>query len=245
MNWQMGPFAAFDVETTGVDPESDRIVTAAVSLVGAGIAGCHESWLIDPGVEIPPQATAVHGIDTAKARAEGAASREAVEEITSALARHLRSGAPIVAFNARFDLTMLDREARRHRLMPLAERVGGVEAMLVIDPFVLDKQVDRFRKGKRTLEAVCLHYRVQLEQAHAANADAVAAARVAYRIGRSFPEVGELELRRLHVCQVQWAREQATSLQEYFFSIGRAEQVQAAWPVVPIGRAGEEIALAA
>ncbi len=245
MSWHTGRLAAFDIETTGTDPEHDRIVTAAVSLVGADIEGSHSAWLVDPGIDIPAGASAVHGITTEQARAEGVDPRVAVEEITSILADHVRQGAPIVAFNARFDLTILDREARRHGVAPLVERVGGSDGLIVVDPFVLDKQVDRYRPGKRTLEAVCAHYGVRLDQAHAANADALAAARVAYRLATRASELRELDLHSLHAHQVEWAAEQAASLQAYFEGRGRQEHVEGAWPLVPHAVASRPPALAA
>lgn len=245
MSWHLGRLAAFDIETTGTEPEQDRIVTAAVSLVGADIDSVHRAWLLDPGVEIPAGASAVHGITTEHARAEGMDACVAVEKITAILAGHLRDGTPIVAFNARFDLTILDREARRHGLVPLVDRVGGASGLIVIDPFVLDKQVDRFRKGKRTLEAVCTHYRVRLDQAHAANADALAAARVAYRLASGIAELREADPRRLHAQQVEWAAQQAASLEDYFAEIGRPERVEGAWPLVPARVASAPSALAA
>lgn len=240
MSWHTRRLAAFDVETTGVDCEADRIVTAAVSLVGDGRPAESHAWLVDPGIEIPAAAAAIHGITTERARAEGRAAAEAVEEVVGVLAAALARGTPVIAFNARFDLTCLDREARRHGVRPLLDRVGGPDGLLVVDPFVLDKRVDRFRRGRRTLTAVCAHYRVPLETAHAANADALAAARVAWRLGQTVVEIGGADLRTLHGRQIVWAAEQAASLEEYFRSQGRPEPVERAWPIVP-----EPVALAA
>jgi DNA polymerase-3 subunit epsilon len=105
--------------------------------------------------------------------------------------------------------------------------------MLVVDPHVLDKQFDRFRRGKRTLGAVCEHYRVPFDEAHAAGADALAAARLAYRLGSSVTELRDIDLRVLHREQISWAAEQAASLQDYFRQQGRNERVEGAWPIVP------------
>ncbi len=233
MSWHLGRLAAFDVETTGTDPEADRIVTAALSIVGVGLAGVHHFWIVDPGVEIPAAATAVHGVTTQRARSEGVSPQQAVAEITELLAAEVRARVPIVAFNARFDLTILDREARRHGVVPLVERSGAADSLLVIDPYVLDKQIDRYRPGKRTLDAVCAHYGVPLGSAHQAGADALAAARVAYRIGTLAPELAGLDIEQLHADQVSWAAAQAASLQAHFRQQGRMELVQGAWPVVP------------
>jgi DNA polymerase III subunit epsilon len=233
MTWHSGPLAAFDIETTGVDPQADRIVTAAVSLVGGGQPTNEFSWLLDPGIPIPAGATSVHGVTTEHARAEGRAAGEAVEEITALLAEQLLAGVPIVAFNARFDLTILDREASRAGIAPLLDRVGGPDALLVVDPLILDKQFDRYRRGKRTLGAVCAHYGVALDEAHAANDDALAAARLAFKLGGRFPELGSIDLPELHRSQIVWAGEQAASLEEYFRRSGREERVEGAWPIIP------------
>ncbi len=233
MSWHLRRLAAFDIETTGVDPTSDRIVTAAVTLAGGGLPTESHAWLVDPGVEIPAGATAVHGVTTARARAEGRPPADALEEITMLLADQLRHGVPVIAFNARFDLTCLHREAERHGVRPLLDRVGGPGGLLVVDPYVLDKQHDRYRRGRRTLGAVCAHYRVRLDDAHAAGADALAAARVAWRLATTFAEIGSSDLPTLHQRQVLWAAEQAASLEQYFRENGRPEVVEAAWPIVP------------
>ncbi|MDO9409453.1 exonuclease domain-containing protein [Patulibacter sp.] len=232
MSWHTRRLAAFDLETTGIDVEQDRVVTAAVSVVGGGLPTASRAWLVDPGVEIPAGASAVHGISTEQARQDGQDPAEAVEQITAALAEQQLAGVPIVAFNARFDLTILDREARRHGVVPLIDRIGGPDRLLVVDPFVIDKQVDRYRRGRRTLTAVCEHHRVPLLDAHDANADALAAARVAWRMATTLIDIGGAELTELHRQQVTWAAEQAASLEEYFAAQGRPERVEGQWPCV-------------
>lgn len=237
MNWFDRRLAAFDIETTGTSVESDRIVTAAVSLVGGGEGAASRSWLVNPGVGIPAEATAVHKITNEMAQTEGVPAAEAVEEVTSLLAQALENEIPVVAFNARFDLTILDREARRHGIVPLVDRVGGPDGLLVIDPYVLDKQFNKYRKGRRNLAILCEDFAVPLTDAHAADADALAAARLAWRMASRNEVLGNMELFELHELQIQWAAEQAADLQDYFASQGRVEQVEGTWPVVPFERA--------
>jgi DNA polymerase-3 subunit epsilon len=173
----------------------------------------------------------VHGITTEHAQANGRDSAEVVGEIVEKLATEVAAGVPVVAFNARYDLTMLDREARRHGITPLSER--GAQ-LLVVDPLIIDKQLDKYRKGKRTLTAVCEVYRVELSEddAHAADADAIAAARVAWRLGEKYSEL-TVPLEQLHAEQIAWAAEQAESLEQYFRSQGKNETIEREWPIVP------------
>lgn len=147
-------------------------------------------------------------------KSTGVRRMTAIAEITEALAEALRAEIPLVVMNARYDLSLLDRECRRHGLPTLTERLGHAPAP-VIDPLVLDKHVDRYRKGKRALQALCGHYGVRLDGAHEAGADAAAAAGVARRIGEKYPAVAIPSPRALHDLQEQAAAEQAASFQAY------------------------------
>lgn len=234
MNWFERRLAAFDIETTGTDTENDRIVTAAVSLVGGGEESVSRTWLVNPGVPIPAEATEVHKITNEMARRDGMPAAEAVEEIVATLAGALEEEIPIVAFNARFDLTILDREARRHGVVPLLDRVGGPDGLLVVDPYVLDRHYNKYRPGRKNLAILCEAFGVPLTDAHAADADALAAARLAWRMASRNEALGEMELFELHEHQIHWAAEQARDLQEFFASKGRIERIEGAWPVVPL-----------
>ena len=233
MSWHTGRLCGFDLETTGVDVETDRIVTACVVQCGGNAPVQSATWLADPGIEIPEEAAKVHGITTEQARAEGRPAVEVVEQVTAALAQISRDGIPIVAMNAAFDLTMLDREAIRYGLPQLF----GICEPLVIDPRVLDKKVDRYRRGGRTLTDLCSTYRVKLDGAHTADADAIAACRVAWRIAQQHPSIEATALEDLHEQQVGWAREQAEGLADYFRRTpGKeswADGVRTEWPLIP------------
>lgn len=235
MTWHLGRMCGFDLETTGVRLEDDRIVTSCVVHCGGKQPTQSFNWLANPGIEIPEGAAKIHGITTEKARAEGRPAAEVVEQVIAALVESVTEGLPVVAMNASFDLTILDREARRYNLQPLTDIVG--DGLRVIDPRILDKQVDQRRKGSRTLTALCQHYKVSLDGAHSADADAIAACRVAWRLGSTVPRLGEMSLDDLHQAQVKWAESQGRSLAGYFRRTpGKehfADGVRVEWPLVP------------
>ncbi len=199
----------FDLETTGIDTDTSRIVSAYVGVLDAEGVPKGLSWLADPGVEIPAQASAVHGITTERARAEGRGAAEVVTEIVAVLRALLAQGVPIVIYNAAYDLTLLNRECLRYGIVPLADPIP------IIDPLVIDRAMDRYRKGKRTLEMAAEYYGVELMDAHDAEADAVAAGRVAQAIARKYSDTLGADLTLVHTKQVAWAADSAASFQEY------------------------------
>ncbi|WP_349903216.1 exonuclease domain-containing protein [Parafrigoribacterium humi] len=215
----------FDLETTGIDVETSRIVSATVAVIDAdGVVRERTDWLADPGVEIPAQASAVHGITTERARAEGRMAAEVVAEIVASLSSLLERGVAVTVYNASYDLTLLNREARRHGIAPLDSPAP------IIDPLVMDKAVDRYRKGKRTLEFAARFYGVELLDAHDAGADAIAAGRVAQAIARRYPERLGADVNELHELQVGWCAEQAASFQEYMRRSRPDFTASGAWP---------------
>lgn len=222
---------SFDLETTGTDPESDRIVTACVTwLDGAGKAAPQvRNWLAWPGCDIPDAATAVHHVTTEHAREHGLPAAQVAGEVCEAVLEAAGAGIPVIAFNAAYDLTLLDRETRRHGLDPL---IPGMEAVgaLVIDPWVLDLALDRYRKGKRQLGMVAEHYGVKAGEAHSADGDAVTAARVAWKIAARYPHIAEMDPAGLREFQASARRVQAMSLQDYLRRQGKEETVDGSWP---------------
>lgn len=222
------PLAVFDLETTGIDVTTSRIVSAHVGVLDPeGRILEREDWLADPGVDIPAQASAVHGISTERARAEGRPAAEVVAEIVASLRTLLEAGTPVVIYNAPYDLSLLRHEALRYGVAPL-EAPGPI-----IDPLVIDKAVDRYRKGKRTLEVSSGFYGVSLTDAHDASSDAIAAGRVAQAIARKYAEkLGAHSAAELHDLQVGWCAEQAASFQEYMRRTKDPSfTTSGAWPV--------------
>jgi DNA polymerase-3 subunit epsilon len=230
MSWYQQALIAFDLETTGLDLEQDRIITAAVSRVGQDISPEHRSWQLNPGIPISAEAQALHGISTADSQNfQPAAS--GISELLDYLQALLSAGEPLVIFNARFDLTILDREARRYQLLPLQERV---DPLLVIDPLVIDRAVDPWRPGSRRLPAVAQAYGLDApEEHHNANDDALVSARLAWKIGRRYDQYLDVSLGTLHKQQIVWAASQAQGLADYFRRQGQAQEVRPEWPIIP------------
>jgi DNA polymerase-3 subunit epsilon len=262
MKWLLaGPLGCWDSETTGINVYEDRIVTATVGTLTPGTPWQVDtrSWLIDPGVDIPEAATAVHGITTVQAKEHGEQPAGALNDVAFRLARLFLAGTPVIGMNIVFDFTILDRELRRHDLPTLDERLG-YPISPVVDVLVLDKFVDPYRKGGRKLTDLCEFYGVRLDGAHDSAFDALAAARIAYRmaqradftveqtthlyaqLGRKkpaeiaarFAELGAMSPAELHEAQVGWRREQCDGLREYFDNRGQKHDgVPGDWPMIP------------
>ncbi|MEU7423601.1 3'-5' exonuclease [Streptomyces sp. NPDC040750] len=232
MGWHRELLIGFDLETTGTDPREARIVTGAVIEVRAGEPAGRREWLADPGVEIPADAVAVHGITTARAAAQGRPADQVADAIAGALVSYWQAGVPVVAYNAAFDLTLLSAELRRHDLPSLADRLGGALPAPVIDPYTIDRWVDRYRRGKRNLEAVCTEYGIALDAAHNASADALAAARLAHAIADRHPKIASLGAAELHQRQIEWYAAWAADFQAFLRRKGDADAVvDGVWPL--------------
>lgn len=237
MTWLEQTMVGFDTETTGVSTSHDRIVTAAIITrtgVGPEATLTPRTWLINPGVEIPAPATAVHGITNEMAREQGAEPAVALEEIAQHLAGALQAGFPVVAFNASYDLSILEAELRRYELPSLASRLETPDIRPVVDPLVLDRHLDKWRKGKRKLIDMCATYGVEVDgdDLHAADADVLATLDVVQAMARAYPTIGQVELTDLHDQQVSAHRAWAESFRAWLTSKGKTEDLPSLdWPV--------------
>lgn len=149
----------FDLETTGVSITHDRIVEVSFLKVYPNGKEEIKSRRINPGMPIPPQATAIHGITD-----EDVKDCPTFKQVARSLADQLE-GCDLAGFNSsRFDVPMLAEEFLR----------AGVDFDMSKRKFV-DVQIIFHRKEQRTLEAAYAFYcNKQLENAHSAEADAMA-----------------------------------------------------------------------
>lgn len=224
MSWTEIPLACADTETSGPDPLSDRVVTAYLATIRGSEVDGHD-WLLDPGIEIGEGATAVHGITTERAQAEGSDYEEGLLDIWASLQLTWGDGYIVAGFNFGFDLTLLTSELRR-----LGHEPGEIGP--IFDGFTCDKHFDKFRKGSRKLVNVVAHYGLTMGDAHAADADSLAAARLAWKMPRVYPELAAMSVGQLQDNQARWYAEQARSLREYFARQGKdTSGISEDWPV--------------
>jgi len=215
----------FDTETTGLDVVKDRVVSAA--LVGQDKRGeevFREEWLINPGILIPREATKIHGITNDVVMEDGQDPAEAIEQITGLLEKALKAGCALVIQNAPYDLGMLDSEARRYSVVPLAERLP---VMPVLDPVMLAKVAKL--EGRHSLAALSSRFGVTNPRAHTAYADAVTALAVLRKL--MMIDALDEEPAALHGMQEDEARRRAESWQSELRMSDPCARVVSGWPL--------------
>jgi len=202
------PLLSLDTETTGVDPWTCSVVTCNMTYDIPGQEPYICDWLINPGVGIPEGASAVHGVTDEIAQKHGMPAEIGLASIAEHLNLWSDRGLPIVVYNASYDLTLLRSEFNRYGI------TCRNKFDLVIDPLVLDKQLDKFRKGKRQLTVTAAHYGITLDNAHSADADSKASVAVARAIGKKYKINSPVS--EVHAKQIEFKKEQSISLQAYF-----------------------------
>lgn len=206
----------FDTETTGTDTSDPnvRIVTYAIVMEHNGEILSSREWMLNPEVDIPSGASDVHGITTDYAAKNGMDYLEGLQQLADIFKFTIDKGYTHTAFNAAFDISLIRNEFIRH----------GVDFdfnlwdnMFVFDPFVIDKYLDKYRKGSRKLGDVAKHYGFDLSNAHNALADVEATIHVAKvlipRMTKSLSGVSNKEV--FMAAQKDTYAEQRSSLQDY------------------------------
>lgn len=234
----MRRLAVYDCETTGVDVETDRIVSAFFGILDkdGNLEEAHDYLIRPEGYEIPEEATSVHGITTEYAREHGEDRRAVLFQISADIGRCIAERIPLAGHNLTYDLTILDRENEREDFAPIQCALDA--GLIVLDSLVIDKHIDRYRKGKRTLITTAEVYGVELseDEAHGARADAIASGRIMQMQLEDF-QIKPHGPKKLMALQAQWKAEQAASLQNYFrYTAPEPDPtavVNGDWPLIP------------
>lgn len=154
------PIVFFDLETTGTNVTQDRIVEISmVKMLPDGKEPVKDTRRVNPGIKIPAEATAIHGISD-----EDVADCRTFKEMAKEIAQFF-TGCDIAGFNSnKFDLPMLSEEFSR----------AGVYFDFTKHRFI-DVQTIFHKKEQRTLVAAYRFYcDKDLKNAHSAMADTMA-----------------------------------------------------------------------
>lgn len=157
------PLCFFDLETTGTNTNSDRIIEIAVLKLLPGGEVQKKYNLVNPGIPIPPESTAVHGIKN-----EDVAEKPFFKELARDYARFLE-GCDLSGFNIlKFDVPLLVEEFLR----------SGVEFDYSRRRIIDSQRIFHFMEKRNLSAAVRFYCNRDLADAHSAAADAEAAMHV-------------------------------------------------------------------
>jgi DNA polymerase-3 subunit epsilon len=150
------PIVFFDLETTGINIASDRIVEIAILKVFPNGNKESKTWLVNPERDIPKESSDIHGISNEKVALE-----PTFKEL-AATVNEMIEGCDLAGFNSnRFDIPLLAEELMRAEIdFDMKDRQA------------IDVQVIFHKKEQRTLGAGYQFYcGKELEGAHGAEAD--------------------------------------------------------------------------
>lgn len=237
MTWTNGTFFSFDLESTSADPLLAHTVSATLSKFVGGEPVDKRSWLIAPDVEVSPEAIEIHGLTNEHLQANGVAPKVALDEILTMLAQVLNAGLPLVVYNAAYDLTVVERQAREYGLVGLTDRVGEDRWSSIVDPFVMAQGAESFRTpegrwGKRyKLPDVCARYGVEFVESHDAEADAIGAGHLAIALVNAYDFFASAGPNELTSLQKEWRDRIQSDLAAYFNRKNMDHQVDLGWPL--------------
>lgn len=153
------PLVFFDLETTGIKIASDRIVEISILKIFPNGAQESKTWLVNPEIEIPAEAAAIHGITNEKVVTEPT-FKELAQKVYEMI-----DDSDLAGFNSnRFDIPLLAEEFLR----------AGIDFDMN-NRKAIDVQVIFHKKEQRTLSAGYKFYcGKDLDNAHSAEADTMA-----------------------------------------------------------------------
>jgi len=166
MRWKSLPIVAFDTETTGLEPfGGDRVIEVGLVELHLDQAGRvtkrkDDSFLINPGMPIPPEVSKLTGI-TDRDVANEPPFAEVAQRVFDVL-----QGSISIAHNYTFDLAFLSQELK-------AAGLGWPNPVAEVDTLTLSRRLFPSAKSHR-LGDLCKRLGVSLDNAHRATDDAAA-----------------------------------------------------------------------
>lgn len=195
--WKDLPLAVLDVETTGLEPEEDRIIEIAIIRFEKGEVVERWGRLVSPGRAIPEEVTRITGI-----KDDDLQGAPLFEEIAQEIHDRLQ-GVGVVAYNLSFDRGFIRAELERCRL-------SWPDDAPTLDPLIFARQFFK-NSPRKNLSAISKLLGIPLEEAHRAEHDAEVAGKVLYAFEDRLPP----DLQQLLVLQKQWEATQAQEMSSW------------------------------
>lgn len=176
------PICFFDLETTGTNVAKDRIVEISILKVYPNGNKESKTWLVNPGVQIPKEVVAIHGISNEKVAAE-----PTFKELSNTIYEMIK-GCDLAGYNSnRFDIPLLAEEFLR------ADLDFDMKNNLAVDVQTIFHKMEQ-----RTLAAAYKFYcGKDLEGAHGAAADTNATYEVLKSQLDKYPDALENDIKSL------------------------------------------------
>jgi len=206
------PLAVVDVETTGLDPKTDRVIEIAIIHMQGGEVTGRYATLVNPDRDVPDEVQKLTGIDPQQLVTAPRFAAVAAE------VQQWLEGRVFVAYNLAFDHAFVSAE--------LARTGAELSSPRCVDPLVFVRELHK-SEGSKRLSVVAERLGVPLAAAHRAADDAEAAGRILYAILPNLPaQLGDLVL-----LQQQWELRQKNEMAHWKGDRGGAPEQGNALPL--------------
>jgi DNA polymerase III epsilon subunit family exonuclease len=185
--------AALDVETTGFNPDTDRIIEIGIVIFERGEVVERWGQLVDPQMEIPAEVVQLTGI-----KQEDVDGQPRFEKVAEEVHRRLQ-GVGIGAYNLSFDRGFIQASLERCGL-------SWPASAPTFDPLIFARELQSEHR-RHKLGAVAERLGLTLENAHRAVDDAEVAGQILYAFSQQLPD----SLQDILILQAQWERQQAAN----------------------------------
>lgn len=175
--WLECRIAFLDVETTGRDAQKDRVVEIGIVVGERGEVLHRHSWLVNPGIPVSAESSAVHGI-----KDEDLQGKPTFAEIAGEVLAALEGCVP-AAYNASFDKAFLLAELERAGVRPDKPQPAVRRDVEWLDPLTFAREIYKDEES-RALGEMAARLGIELVKAHRATDDAEAALRVLYALAK-------------------------------------------------------------
>jgi DNA polymerase-3 subunit epsilon len=184
-HWKNRTLAVLDVETTGLDPQNDRVIEVGIVRFEKGEVVERYGQLIQPGRDIPEEVSKITGI-----QGNDLEGQPSFEQVAQDVCGRLE-GAIVVGYNLPFDRAFVTQELNRCGYSwPDTQE---------LDPLVFVRQLHK-GQGSKKLGAACARMGIDLENAHRAADDADATGKLLLALAEQLPD----SMEDLLTLQGQW-----------------------------------------